>query len=302
MFETTGYLWQLQSLINRGNLKPSRETLRNHDNRKLKQRRRRRQRERQKSNRFKLAKQQLCTCITLFCTFLCRRCATTTWNFLVSRFVEDVNTRQWFSFSELRYSPLESTPEEFPNLKQIIWNGARVINLKRRKFTFQVTFSPPLPSWLLKLMTATRTSENIVLKKDKAMLFCNNFFTQTTNTYHNFPNRSFADNSHQIDLFICCSVKLEKLSVPTRKESSPPIYKLHASRSFQNALGLGQTSNFFMRRTKLSKLSSWKARRLTQLSSSELVWIVQNVLSVCFRGITSEYRLRDKCGSSHATN
>ena len=151
-------------------------------------------------------------------------------------------------------------------------------------------------------MTATRTSENIVLKKDKAMLFCNNFFTQTTNTYHNFPNRSFADNSHQIDLFICCSVKLEKLSVPTRKESSPPIYKLHASRSFQNALGLGQTSNFFMRRTKLSKLSSWKARRQTQLSSSELVWIVQNVLFVCFRGITSEYRLRDKCGSSHATN
>ena len=27
-----------------------------------------------KSNRFRLAKQQFCTCITLFCTFLCRRC------------------------------------------------------------------------------------------------------------------------------------------------------------------------------------------------------------------------------------
>ena len=34
--------------------------------RELKQRRRRRQQERQKSNRFRLAKQQLCTCITLF--------------------------------------------------------------------------------------------------------------------------------------------------------------------------------------------------------------------------------------------
>ena len=34
--------------------------------RELKQRRRRRQRERQKSDRFPLAKQQLCTCITLF--------------------------------------------------------------------------------------------------------------------------------------------------------------------------------------------------------------------------------------------
>ena len=28
----------------------------------------------------------------LFCTFLCRRCTTTTWKCLISRFVEDVNT------------------------------------------------------------------------------------------------------------------------------------------------------------------------------------------------------------------
>ena len=78
-------------------------------NRELKQRRRRQQRERQKSNRFRLAKQQLCTCITLFCTFLSRRCTTTTWKCLISRFVEDGNTRQQlsFSFPELWYSPLE---------------------------------------------------------------------------------------------------------------------------------------------------------------------------------------------------
>ena len=31
-----------------------------------------------KSNRFLLTKQQLCTCITLFCTFLCRRCTPAT--------------------------------------------------------------------------------------------------------------------------------------------------------------------------------------------------------------------------------
>ena len=42
--------------------------------RKLKQRRRRRR----ESNRFRLAKQQLCTCSTLFGTFLCRRGCTTT--------------------------------------------------------------------------------------------------------------------------------------------------------------------------------------------------------------------------------
>ena len=61
--------------------------------RELKQRRRRRQQERQKSNRIRLAKQQLCTCITLFCTFLCRRCTTTTWKCLFSRFVEDGRTQ-----------------------------------------------------------------------------------------------------------------------------------------------------------------------------------------------------------------
>ena len=73
------------------------------------QRRRRRQRERQKSNRFRLAKQQLCTCITLFCTFLCRHCTTTMWNVLIPPFLENVNTRPRlsFSFPELRYSLLE---------------------------------------------------------------------------------------------------------------------------------------------------------------------------------------------------
>ena len=71
-----------------------------HNNRELKQRIRRRQRERQKSKWLILAKQQLCTCITLFCTFLCRRCTTTTWNFLIScaRFMEWVNTTAKFSF------------------------------------------------------------------------------------------------------------------------------------------------------------------------------------------------------------
>ena len=71
MLETTGYLWQLQSLINRGNLKPSRGILRNHDNRELKQgrRRRQRQRERQKSNRFRLEKQQAARASRFFVHF-----------------------------------------------------------------------------------------------------------------------------------------------------------------------------------------------------------------------------------------
>ena len=64
---------------------------------------------RRRCQRFRLTKQQLCTCITLFCTFLCRPCTTTTWKCLISCFVEDVNTRQRLSSSlpELRYSLLE---------------------------------------------------------------------------------------------------------------------------------------------------------------------------------------------------
>ena len=42
----------------------------------------------------KKAKQQLCTCTTLFSTFLYRRCTTPTWKCLISRFVE---TRQRLS-------------------------------------------------------------------------------------------------------------------------------------------------------------------------------------------------------------
>ena len=45
-----------------------------------------------KNNRFKLAKQQLGTCITLLCTFPCRYSTSTTRKVLISRFMEDVNT------------------------------------------------------------------------------------------------------------------------------------------------------------------------------------------------------------------
>ena len=57
----------------------------------------------------KKQQQQLRTCISLFCTFLSRRCTTTTQKCLISCFVEDGNTRPKlsFSFPELWYSPLE---------------------------------------------------------------------------------------------------------------------------------------------------------------------------------------------------
>ena len=53
-----------------------------------------------------------------------------------------------------RYSPLESTPEEFPNIKQIVWNRTKVLNFEKtqtRFISFQVTFSLLWLLWLLKL-------------------------------------------------------------------------------------------------------------------------------------------------------
>ena len=68
------------------------------ENGETEQWRRRRYRKRQKKYRL-LVKQQLCTSSTLFCTFLCPCCTTTTWNFVVSLFMENGNGRQQFSFS-----------------------------------------------------------------------------------------------------------------------------------------------------------------------------------------------------------
>ena len=62
---------------------------------------------RKKSNRFRLAKQQLCTCITLFCTFLCCCCTTKPWKCLILHFVEDRTTRQGLSFPKTLIRSLE---------------------------------------------------------------------------------------------------------------------------------------------------------------------------------------------------
>ena len=53
--------------------------------------------------------------ITLFCTFLSRRCKNATWNFLISRArsMELMNTAQKFSFSELTYGGFGFNPREF---------------------------------------------------------------------------------------------------------------------------------------------------------------------------------------------
>ena len=53
-------------------------------------------------------------CITLFCTFLCRHCTTTTWKCLTARFMEDVNKRRriFLCLSKLEHGSQETTPEK----------------------------------------------------------------------------------------------------------------------------------------------------------------------------------------------
>ena len=101
-------------------------------NRALKQRRRR------KSNRFILAKQQLRTCMALFCTFLSRRCTTSTWKCLISRFVEDRNTRKQlsFSFPELWYSPLEFNSKKIDNIWPMKPGGISAIKFEAARIHF----------------------------------------------------------------------------------------------------------------------------------------------------------------------
>ena len=74
-------------------------------------------------------KQQLCTYITLFCTFLCRRCTTTTWNVLISR--ARVMESRWTQLKKCRFLFLNldndryGRKENFVNIYQIKWNWIR---------------------------------------------------------------------------------------------------------------------------------------------------------------------------------
>ena len=91
----------------------------------LKQQRRRRQRERQKSNRFISAKQRLCTCMTLFCTFLNRSCKSASWNFLISRDWWTLHNNFLFLFLNSDTVLSDSSPDDFAKILQTKWNWIR---------------------------------------------------------------------------------------------------------------------------------------------------------------------------------
>ena len=91
-----------------------------------------------KNTRFRLAKQQLCTRIKLFYSFLCRHCTTRTWKCPISRLVEDGNTRQQlsFSFAELWCSPLESASKKLANIRRIKRDGISAIKFEAAQVHF----------------------------------------------------------------------------------------------------------------------------------------------------------------------
>ena len=102
-----------------------------------------------------LAKQQLCTCITFFCTFLCGHCTTTAWKSLISRFMEDVlwqATTNFFLFQNLSVVPKKLTPGKFSYIWHFQESGISATKFETdREFILKVTFSLPSPSSMLKL-------------------------------------------------------------------------------------------------------------------------------------------------------
>ena len=99
--------------------------------RELKIQRRRRQRKQRKAIGF-ISNTTTLHVHHAFCRFLSRRFTTSTWKCLISRFVEDGNTRQQLSFSSpvLWYSPLESTSKKFANIWRIKRDKISVMKFK----------------------------------------------------------------------------------------------------------------------------------------------------------------------------
>ena len=146
-----------------------------HNNMELQQQRRRRQRERFKRNRYILAKQKLCTCITLFCTFFAVVSI-----FLISR------THLWsrwtqkfpFPFSKHWYGPFgfnhpnfanNSTNQMKFNMIDKVWNSANFLFLRN---VFGLSSSKNYPTM------ATRRNDFSLLQKKFGLteLFSWDFF------------------------------------------------------------------------------------------------------------------------------
>ena len=112
-------------------------------------RRKRWQREHQKRNRFILAKKTLHMYNAFFCSFLSRRCTTTTWKCLISRFVEGGNTTFFFFSWTLIQIFTIKLQKKFAIIWRIIRDGISPINFEAVWIHFLSDVSWPSSSLLL---------------------------------------------------------------------------------------------------------------------------------------------------------
>ena len=114
-------------------------------------------------------KQQLFTYSTLFCTFLCCRCTTTTWKCLISRFMEDVNDRRWnfCSLSELGNCSQEGSRA---------FHEGRVSYNNRKEDWKSATFSLPSLSFHVKVPNITNKTAVHSISFPQCKIFASFFF------------------------------------------------------------------------------------------------------------------------------
>ena len=92
------------------------------------------------------------------CTFLCRRCSTTTWNCLILRFVEGVKATQWFSTEKnCGYSLLEVNSSKIHHyfMNWVTWNKHGTMNFETTWIHFLRDVFPTVVFVFLKLPVST---------------------------------------------------------------------------------------------------------------------------------------------------
>ena len=140
LWELNSFLMQTLSFVSI-NLHRRRPREWKHSIRELKQRRRRRQRkQQQKKIRIDWQNNNIERASRFHCTFRSRRCTTAAWKWLVSRFVQDGNTRPLLSFSFLDKAFIESfriqLQKKIANMRRIKRDGTSVIKFKPAQILF----------------------------------------------------------------------------------------------------------------------------------------------------------------------
>ena len=133
------------------------------------------------------AKQQLCTCSTLFCTFLYRPCTTTTLKCLIASFMEDANERRRISLispllSWVRSSRNPATRGKFAYICHFHQIGINATVFEKREFILKATFSLPLPSSMLKLPNTYSSwpkpnEKRMAVKKERVHMIWTEFWS-----------------------------------------------------------------------------------------------------------------------------